>query len=442
MDDLVVTTSRAVVEKKTEKPRSPSDKGEAGKKWDEFQCILEGMASEEGYRPPQPKPADDRADSASSEKTAPGQTSSRKEVIPSSRHPEGTEEVAQGGEARVETTRPQKETRETPATKEENPSVQMIPEQNRFGWTLGQTNSDGMTEPCADQDMPGKKLTADIDVLATARGTSVPSETAVRDVVERDGGFIQVLVGHEGPILQKGRGRDKGTEVGSNRAKSIDDYPGPGENNPLIVGFDGGGDESGAQGNTKSNDVLSVLSVNASKKYGIVAGDKETAPESIIDDTLDPSSQKTDVQGVQYGAFRGDSPQIRADHAVFKEGSFSSFLRDRIEKIVEHYSSRNTGADMVVRLKLDDQETILVGLKHTTEKLVVEVKASNEGLVNLLQSHKEDIIRHLEDRNIFTRIYIDQDGHNDFDRRRKGFGTHHGRRRGPDGFDSLLDAIA
>jgi len=57
--------------------------------------------------------------------------------------------------------------------------------------------------------------------------------------------------------------------------------------------------------------------------------------------------------------------------------------------------------DMVVRLKLDDTETLLVGLRHEGQKVIVDVKASNDGLVNLLQAHKDDIARHLK-----TKTYL------------------------------------
>jgi hypothetical protein len=48
--------------------------------------------------------------------------------------------------------------------------------------------------------------------------------------------------------------------------------------------------------------------------------------------------------------------------------------------------------------------------------VIVDVKASNDGLVNLLQAHKDDIARHLEDKNIFTNIFVQPDGERNFER--------------------------
>jgi hypothetical protein len=101
---------------------------------------------------------------------------------------------------------------------------------------------------------------------------------------------------------------------------------------------------------------------------------------------------------------------------TFEKGSFTSFVTDRIEKIVEQFSSRNSRMDMVVRLKLDDKETLLVSLRHEGQKVIVDVKASNDGLVNLLQAHKDEIARHLEDKNIFTNIFVQPDGEKNSER--------------------------
>jgi hypothetical protein len=49
-------------------------------------------------------------------------------------------------------------------------------------------------------------------------------------------------------------------------------------------------------------------------------------------------------------------------------------MTDRIEKIVEHYANKGVSADLVVRLKIDEKETLIVGLKDQGQTVAVEIK--------------------------------------------------------------------
>jgi hypothetical protein len=91
---------------------------------------------------------------------------------------------------------------------------------------------------------------------------------------------------------------------------------------------------------------------------------------------------------------------------------FSSMMVEKIEKLTEHFAGRTVNMDMTVRLKIGDNETVLVGLRDEGASVTVEVKTASESTMNFLQSQKEDIARALEERNIQTTIHvnIDQDG--------------------------------
>ncbi len=91
---------------------------------------------------------------------------------------------------------------------------------------------------------------------------------------------------------------------------------------------------------------------------------------------------------------------------------FASVMTDRIEKIVEQYANKNVSMDMVVRLKIDEKETLLVGLKEHGQRVTVEVKTTNEGMGTFLQSQKEEIARQLEGKNIYANIYVDVQNEN------------------------------
>jgi hypothetical protein len=100
-----------------------------------------------------------------------------------------------------------------------------------------------------------------------------------------------------------------------------------------------------------------------------------------------------------------------------KETAFASVMTDKIEKIIEQLSARGSSMDMVLRLKIDDRETLLVGLKNEGQKVIVDVKTSNEGTMNILQTQKETISRNLEEKHVYTNIFVDPDSNGGFERR-------------------------
>ena len=95
-------------------------------------------------------------------------------------------------------------------------------------------------------------------------------------------------------------------------------------------------------------------------------------------------------------------------HAVAKH-DFSAMMIDKIEKITEHYAGKNPGMDMTVKLKISDNETILVGLRDEGTSVTVEVKTANENTLNFIQSQKNDLVKNLEDKHIMTTIHVDID---------------------------------
>jgi hypothetical protein len=97
---------------------------------------------------------------------------------------------------------------------------------------------------------------------------------------------------------------------------------------------------------------------------------------------------------------------------VLEKAPFISIMTDRIEKIVEQYAGKSVSMDMVVRLKIDEKETILVGLKEQGQRVAVEVKTTNAGMGTFLQSQKEEITRQLEGKNIYANIYVDVQNEN------------------------------
>jgi hypothetical protein len=118
------------------------------------------------------------------------------------------------------------------------------------------------------------------------------------------------------------------------------------------------------------------------------------------------------VTGVQTCAL-----PISQSHKTPKETAFSSVMTDKIEKIVEQFSAKGSNMDMILRLKIDDRETLLVGLKNEGQKVMVDVKSTNEGVMNILQTQKDVISRNLEEKHVYTNIHLDPDGNGSFERR-------------------------
>ena len=88
-------------------------------------------------------------------------------------------------------------------------------------------------------------------------------------------------------------------------------------------------------------------------------------------------------------------------------GQFAQAVTERIDKIVEQYARRDPSADMTVRLRIDDKGMLFVGLKEEGQKIMVELRSPNQGLMSLLQTNKESIVRTLEQKNVYTTISVD-----------------------------------
>jgi len=277
--------------------------------------------------------------------------------------------------------------------------------------------------------------------LIQTQNTTVTSHLFTKEILEKNALLLQTMVASGGKSRSENSsksgtpGDDKGfnglLEAGEIKAQNIADASCDPEQ-----GLDNGG-------NQKSSADAQTLILNAAKKYkerGAEAG--ETRPKA--DTEMAPvSSQRSNSEVPQADSFRSNVFQVKDNNMTFEKGSFTSFVTDRIEKIVEQFSVKGSQMDMVVRLKLDDTETLLVGLKHEGQKVIVDVKASNDSLANLVQSHKDDIARHLEDKNIFTNIFVQPDGEKNFQRQnRKDQNKEDTKHEASTSFVGILEATA
>jgi len=199
----------------------------------------------------------------------------------------------------------------------------------------------------------------------------------------------------------------------------------------------------GEKNRDKAEDEAHALILNAAKKYKEHVSEADEIKTISDNEIVKVSPQKTTNEIPQGDSFKSNVLQVKDNNMTFEKGSFTSFVTDRIEKIVEQFSNRSSQMDMVVRLKLDDKETLLVGLKQEGQKVIVDVKSSNDSLVNLIQAHKDDITRHLEDKNIFTSIFVQPDGERNSERQnQQEKKKENGKQQASTSFINILEATA
>lgn len=261
-----------------------------------------------------------------------------------------------------------------------------------------------------------------------------------KDIIERNALFFRALLGHGGRVSE---GRSGETNEIFNH-DPIDNVLGTGEaryQHGTASSRFGEEEPHGKEGNEGKTESQSLI-FNAAKRYKerLSSSAEEFRAErgDKMGEVGDRAPNSAPLQG---DSFRSAIFQVRDNNIAFEKGSFASFVTERIEKIVEQFSQRSSQSDMMVRLKLDEKETLIVGLRNEGQKVIVDVKASHDSLVSLLQAHKDDIARNLEDKNIFTSIFVQPDGEKNSQRQSRGEEKKEERRQEADSsFANVLEA--
>ncbi len=127
--------------------------------------------------------------------------------------------------------------------------------------------------------------------------------------------------------------------------------------------------------------------------------------------------------------------------SVSDKGSLVSTMTQKIEEIVGKYASRPQIADMTIRLRINERESLLIGLKEQGERVVIDVKSSSESLMNLLQSNKDIIARELENKQIFATINVDPEGEGQEQRKQQRDRRRRNAEEEKRAFMGILDAL-
>ena len=118
---------------------------------------------------------------------------------------------------------------------------------------------------------------------------------------------------------------------------------------------------------------------------------------------------------------------------------------ERFDRVMEQVGTGTGPHDMMVRLTVGNDESLVLGLKDLGQTVTVEVRGSNQGMINLLQSQRDVIISHLEGKDISANIVIDPNASGTpekQERRETRQRTSAARAKVSGGFDGLLEVFA
>ncbi len=108
----------------------------------------------------------------------------------------------------------------------------------------------------------------------------------------------------------------------------------------------------------------------------------------------------------QGSAIQTGIPRQEAQPEASSTISFGSIVSDRLAAVAEQVGLRDKPLDAMLRLKIEGGESLLVGFKDQSGKLIVQVRCADQQVVNLLESQKETIVRHLEAKQISSTISV------------------------------------
>jgi len=118
---------------------------------------------------------------------------------------------------------------------------------------------------------------------------------------------------------------------------------------------------------------------------------------------------------------------------------------ERFDRVMEQVGTGTGPHDMTVRLTVGNDESLVLGLKDLGHTVTVEIRGSNQGMINLLQSQRDVIISHLEGKDISANIVIDPNASGTpekQERRETRQRTSAARAKVSGGFDGLLEVFA
>ena len=80
---------------------------------------------------------------------------------------------------------------------------------------------------------------------------------------------------------------------------------------------------------------------------------------------------------------------------------------EKFQQVLDQFSGKTGQHDLTVKLDIGSEGSLVIGMKDLGQTVTVEVRASHDATVSLLQSQRDTIIRHLEGKDVHANILID-----------------------------------
>jgi hypothetical protein len=80
---------------------------------------------------------------------------------------------------------------------------------------------------------------------------------------------------------------------------------------------------------------------------------------------------------------------------------------EKFQQVLDQFGGKTDQHNLTVKLDIGSEGSLVLGMKDLGQTVTVEVRASHDATVNLLQSQRDTIIRHLEGKDVHTNIVID-----------------------------------
>lgn len=198
--------------------------------------------------------------------------------------------------------------------------------------------------------------------------------------LQKEGPFFQSLIAHLSHVVDMSVGEESTTEG----MFTVD--PASGQAGRFIFHFE------------EEAKVIEIARPEPGSHYG-----SEAKGENLFG--------RTDSSGVV-------STGVRASEAA-PSSDFGSIVAERIAKIIEQTPARQMQTDTVMRLKVEGAESFLVSIKEQGGRVLVDIRCAESGMASLLRAQKDEIIRHLEEKQVQSTISITSIDDQDLTRRER-----------------------
>jgi hypothetical protein len=207
-------------------------------------------------------------------------------------------------------------------------------------------------------------------------------------------------------------------------------------------------------GSVQDGAATGTVGAGGASQDGVATIVKEMAP--LLAESRDGNTSHDKAAGIEIPGGKEGYPVTLDEHVSMNNGLTqeqqvsgqpgSSGAIAKFDQIMEQVGSGASPHDLTVRLSVGNDESLVLGLKDLGQTVTVDVRASNQGMINLLQSQRDVIIRHLEGKDISANIVIDPHASGTpgkRDRRETKQGTLAARgKKGATGFNGLLEIFA